>query len=298
MLFEKLSLLTIIINMNFILYYLFILPISYLPYFLLYKVSNFLSFVFRALIKYRKKVIYKNLKNSFPEKNEKELKRLSNNFYNHFADLMVESFKGFTISKKQINQRFQAENQHVLERFKDQNIIIIGGHYNNWEICGQGLPNYFDHEMLAIYKPLSNKYFDQKMKTSREKFGLKMIPMKNTKRYFTNNNKKPRAILFGSDQSPSNKNRAYWTHFLNQDTAFLYGAEKYATEFNWPVIYGSIIKNKRGFYSINYQVITENPSKCQTGDIISKFALLLEKDIKSKPEYWLWSHNRWKHKKP
>ena len=297
MLFEKLSLLTIIINMNFILYYLFILPISYLPYFLLYKVSDLLSFLFRNLIKYRKRVIYKNLENSFPEKNENEIQYLANKFYSHFSDLILESFKGFTISKKQIKQRLQVENQHVIDKFKSQNIIIIGGHYNNWEICGQGLPNYFDHEMLAIYKPLTNKFFDQKMKKSREKFGLKMIPMKYTKRNFENSNHKSKAILFGSDQSPSSIKRAYWTEFLNQDTAFLFGAEKYATEFNWPVIYGSINKNKRGFYKVNYQIITEKPRECNKGFIITKFAQLLEKDIKNKPEYWLWSHNRWKRKR-
>ena len=297
MLFEKLSLLTRTINMNLILYYLLILPISYLPYSLLYKVSNFLSFIFKNLFKYRKEVIYKNLKNSFPEKNQYEIQNLADKFYSHFSDLIVESFKGFTISKKQITQRLQVENQYVIDKFKNQNIILIGGHYNNWEICGQGLPNYFNHDLLAIYKPLTNKYFDKKMKNSREKFGLKMIPMKYTKRYFETSDDKPKAILFGSDQSPSNNKRAYWTEFLNQETAFLFGAEKYAMEFNWPVIYGSINKNKRGYYKVNYQIITEDPTNCNEGYIISKFAQLLENDIKYKPEYWLWSHNRWKRKK-
>tara|TARA_B100001287_G_scaffold39130_1_gene28318 strand:- start:25655 stop:26509 length:855 start_codon:yes stop_codon:yes gene_type:complete len=283
--------------MNLIIFYLLILPISYLPYRLLYIVSNFLAFIFKNVIQYRKEVIYKNLKNSFPDKNNIEIKTLINKFYNHFSDLIIESFKGFTISKKQIIQRLQVENQHVIDKFKNQNIILIGGHYNNWEICGQGLPNYFDHELFAIYKPLKNSFFNEKMKVSREKFGLKMIPMKYTKRYFEKSARRPKAILFGSDQSPSNIKRAYWTKFLNQETAFLQGAEKYAVEFDWPVIYGSINKIKRGFYKVNYQIITEKPSNCSKGYIISKFAQLLEKDIKNKPEYWLWSHNRWKRKK-
>ncbi len=283
--------------MNLIIFYLLILPVSYLPYRLLYIVSNFLAFIFKNVIQYRKEVIYKNLKNSFPDKNNIEIKTLKNKFYNHFSDLIIESFKGFTISKKQIIQRLQVENQHVIDKFKNQNIILIGGHYNNWEICGQGLPNYFDHELFAIYKPLKNSFFNEKMKVSREKFGLKMIPMKYTKRYFEKSASRPKAILFGSDQSPSNIKRAYWTKFLNQETAFLQGAEKYAVEFDWPVIYGSINKIKRGFYKVNYQIITEKPSNCSKGYIISKFAQLLEKDIKNKPEYWLWSHNRWKRKK-
>ena len=132
---------------------------------------------------------------------------------------------------------------------KGQNIILIGGHYNNWEMTAQRMPLVFKHELFAIYKPIKNKFYDRKMKSSREKFGLNMISMKETKAYFNNETDTPRAIIFGSDQSPSNSKKAYWTKFLNQDSAFLYGAEKYAKSFNWPVIYVSINKIKRGYYS-------------------------------------------------
>lgn len=238
------------------------------------------------------------MSNSFPEKSEKEIKIIVNQFYQHFSDLISESFKGFTISKKNIKRRLIPNNQDLLNQFKDQNIILIGGHYNNWEICGQGLPLYFDHKMYAIYKPLSNQFFDKKMRSSREKFGLNMIPMKETKNCFNDFTDQPKAIVFGSDQSPSNPNRAYWLKFLNQDTGFLFGAEKYAREFNWPVIYVSIIKNKRGFYRMNYEIISVDSKSTSNGEIISKFSELLEKDIRNTPQYWLWSHNRWKHKKP
>jgi KDO2-lipid IV(A) lauroyltransferase len=159
------------------------------------------------------------------------------------------------------------------------------------------MPLVFKHDVYAIYKPLSNKFFDNKMRKSREKFGLKMIPMKTTKEYFTNVSDRPRAIIFGSDQSPSNAKKALWINFLNQESAFLYGAEKYAKDFNWPVIYVSINKIKRGCYELEYKLITDSPNKETYGNIISDFAKLLESDINNAPPYWLWTHKRWKKKK-
>ena len=285
--------------MNFIFYYLFILPISYLPKYFLYFFSNLLYVFLGRVLKYRKKIIHKNLKNSFPEKSENEIFEIRNNFYKHFCDLIVESFSGFSISRKSIEQKITIENQDLLNEFAEngQNIILIGGHYNNWEMTAQRMPLVFMHDLFAIYKPLKNKFFDRKMKSSREKFGLNMISMKETKAYFNNKTNTPRAIIFGSDQSPSNSKKAYWTKFLNQDSAFLYGAEKYAKSFNWPVIYVSINKIKRGDYLVQYKLITQKPKEESYGEIIKKFAFLLESDIKNQPEYWLWTHNRWKKKK-
>ena len=285
--------------MNFIFYYFFILPISYLPKYFLYFFSNLLYVFLGRVLKYRKKIIHKNLKNSFPEKSENEIFEIRNNFYKHFCDLIVESFSGFSISRKSIEQKITIENQDLLNEFAEngQNIILIGGHYNNWEMTAQRMPLVFKHELFAIYKPIKNKFYDRKMKSSREKFGLNMISMKETKAYFTNETDTPRAIIFGSDQSPSNSKKAYWTKFLNQDSAFLYGAEKYAKSFNWPVIYVSINKIKRGDYLVEYQLITQKPKEESYGEIIKKFAFLLESDIKNQPEYWLWTHNRWKKEK-
>jgi KDO2-lipid IV(A) lauroyltransferase len=285
--------------MNFIFYYFFILPISYLPKYFLYIFSNLLYVFLGRVLKYRKKIIHKNLKNSFPEKSENEIFEIRNNFYKHFCDLIVESFSGFSISRKSIEQKITIKNQDLLNEFavKGQNIILIGGHYNNWEMTAQRMPLVFKHELFAIYKPIKNKFYDRKMKSSREKFGLNMISMKETKAYFTNETDTPRAIIFGSDQSPSNSKKAYWTKFLNQDSAFLYGAEKYAKSFNWPVIYVSINKIKRGDYLVEYQLITQKPKEESYGEIIKKFAFLLESDIKNQPEYWLWTHNRWKKEK-
>ena len=284
--------------MNYIVYYLFILPIAYLPYFILYKVSTVLCFVLKSVVGYRKKLVYKNLQNSFPEKSNKEIKRIFDAFYRHLTDVFIESFKGFIISKKTILKRLVVINQEALLKFGNQNIILIGAHYNNWEICGQCLPLYFNHSLLAIYKPLKNKFFNLKMKKSREKFGLEMIPMNKTKEYFNKESETPKGIIFGSDQSPSNPKNSHWMNFLNQETGVLFGAEKYAKEFNWPVIYVRINKIKRGYYKTEYEIITENPVLCKHGEITERFMTLVENDIKFKPQYWLWSHNRWKHQRP
>ena len=143
-----------------------------------------------------------------------------------------------------------------------------------------------------------NKFMDVKMRKTRGKFGLDLIPMKLTKKYFDERSSTPRAIIFAADQSPSNSKKSYWTTFLNQDTAVQFGVEKYAKEDNWPVIYGEIRKVKRGDYEVKYEVICENPSEMQYGEITELHTKALEKSILKAPEYWLWSHRRWKHKRP
>ena len=285
--------------MNNFLYHIIIIPISNLNNFFLYLVSDVLYLIVGKLIKYRKPLITKNLKNSFPEKSENEIKTIQRYFYKHFLDLIVESLKGFTISKKEINRKIKLKNPDLLNVMaqKSQNIILIGGHYNNWEMSAQKMPLECEHELFAIYKPLSNKFFDKKMKDSREKFGLRMISMKETKNYFQKNNDKPRAIIFGSDQSPSSTKNAHWLNFLNQESGFLFGAEKYAKEFNWPVVYVSIQKIQRGTYEVSFQLITDKPNEEPNGKIIQDFANLLEIDINRNPPYWLWTHNRWKKSK-
>ena len=285
--------------MNYLLYYIIILPISSLNNFFLYLVSDVLYLIVSKLIKYRLKIKKKNLKNSFPNKSENEIKGIRRYFYKHFSDLIVESLKGFTISEKRINKKIKIKNPELVNEMakNGQNIILIGGHYNNWEMSAQKMPLECKHELFAIYKPLSNEFFDKKMKDSREKFGLIMIPMKETKNYFNTDDKKPRAIIFGSDQSPSNAKNAHWINFLNQESGFLYGAEKYAKEFNWPVVYVSIQKIQRGTYEVSFQLITDKPNEEPNGKIIQDFANLLEIDINRNPPYWLWTHNRWKKSK-
>ena len=281
-----------------ILYHIFIVPISLLPYPFLYFISDILYLVIYKVIRYRKETILTNLKNSFPNKSKQELNKITSAFYHHFCDLIMETLKGFTISEKQIRKRVIIKNPEFLNYYADkgQSVILVGGHYNNWEICVQAFSMYSNHKCITIYKPLSNTFFNSKIYKSRSKFGLELISMQQTKGSFIKD-AKPRVIVFGSDQNPANPKRAHWVQFLNQDTAVLFGVEKYAKEYDWPVVFVSISKAKRGHYEVEYSLITDKPTEQPHGKITEDFTKRLEQDIINKPQYWLWSHKRWKHKR-
>ena len=281
-----------------IFYYLLILPISLLPYPLLYLFSDFLFLIMYRLIGYRKKVVFTNLKNSFPNKSDQELKAIMADFYRHLCDIIMESIKGFMISEKQLRKRLVIKNPEFSNYFADkgQSIIFVGGHYNNWEICAQAFAMYSNHECIGIYKPLSNAFINNKIYTSRSKYGMHLVAMKQTKKSFEADGK-AKAIVFGSDQNPANPKRAHWVQFLNQDTGVLFGVERYAKEYNWPVVFVSISKAKRGHYEVEYSLVTDKPTEEPHGKITEDFTKRLEQDIINQPQYWLWSHKRWKHKR-
>ena len=283
-----------------LLYYIIIIPLSLLPHFILYRISDLLCVIMKDILKYRKDIILGNIKRSFPKKTVDQQLEIYANFYRHFCDLLIENLKGFTITKTQIKIRLKMLNPELVNDYfeKGKSIILIGGHYNNWEITAQGCPIYLKHELYAIYKPLKSDFYNNKMRSTRSKFGLHLTPMKLTKKYFELETKNPKAIIFGSDQSPSNVKNAYWTTFLNQDTGFLFGAEKYAKDYNYPVIYVHIEKVKRGFYMVNFELICDSPKSLKHGEIMELFSKKLEKNIVDIPHYWLWSHHRWKKSKP
>lgn len=285
---------------NALLYYLVIIPISLLPFPLLYALSDGLNVLFYYMLGYRKKVVLQNIRNSFPDKTEKEHIEICKKFYRHFCDLVVESLKTFTISEKEVLKRVICTNPEVIDKYFDQkrSVIIAGGHYNNWEIFAVAVDALIKHKTVGIYKPLSNKYFDEKMRATRGKYGLEMISTKEVKTFFDTHINVLTATIFGTDQSPSNPNNAYWMKFLNQDTGVLFGAEKFAKEYNYPVVYGRLNKLKRGHYSLDFTDVTDTPKDTAHGVITEKITNLLEKDIQAIPQYWLWTHRRWKHKRP
>ena len=281
-----------------IFYYILILPLSLLPYPLLYLLSDIIFLIMYRVIGYRKEVVFTNLKNSFPNKSKQELTKIMSDFYRHLCDIIMESVKGFTISEKQLRKRLIIKNPEFSNYFADkrQSIIFVGGHYNNWEICAQAFAMYSNHKCIGIYKPLSNAFINDKIYTSRSKYGMHLISMKQTKKSFEDGDE-PKAIVFGSDQNPANPKRAHWVQFLNQDTGVLFGVERYAKEYDWPVVFVSIRKAKRGYYEVEYSLVTDNPNEEPHGKITEDFTKRLEQDIINQPQYWLWSHKRWKHKR-
>ncbi len=286
--------------LNFLLYFCIILPVSLLPFFVLYRLSDLLFWLFYYVLRYRRKVVENNIRHSFPQKEKSEQQEIVRNFYRHFCDLFVESLKLFTISKKSVLSRLHVVNPALADKYfaNGKSVILVGGHYNNWELLAVAIDAQLKHHCVALYKPLTNKFFDIRMRRTRGKFGLEMLSIRETGNFFENRKAELNAVIFGSDQAPGNPRKAYWMKFLNQDTAVLFGTEKYARDYNLPVLYGRINKVSRGHYTFELELITDDPKSMKYGAITEAHTMLLEKDINRHPQYWLWSHRRWKHKKP
>jgi KDO2-lipid IV(A) lauroyltransferase len=241
-----------------------------------------------------------NLMNSFPEKSPEELLKIESMFYLHLCDVIVETFKSFTISEKEIQKRMVLINPELPDKYfaEGRSLLLAGGHYNNWEWIATSLHQQIQHTAAALYTPLSNTFFEQKMQSTRGRFGLKMIPTKNASAFFEAYKNQLTATVFGIDQSPRHPSRCHWMHFLNQDTGVMFGLEKYARELDCPVLFSNITKVKRGYYSLRFSLLTDQPRNESNGMIVEKATQLLEQQIISLPQYWLWTHKRWKHKKP
>lgn len=211
---------------------------------------------------------------------------------------MVESFKIFSITEEETKARFKVTNPEILKPYFDQgrSVLIAGGHYNNWEMLAVGIDSYIAHQSVAIYHRLGNKFMNDKALESRGKYGLKMISRQEVKDYFAQT-KDLTATIFGADQSPSIAKKVYWMQFLNQETAIMFGVEKFAKEKNLPVIFGGIQKVKRGHYEFTIEVLIDDPSKAAYGEITEAHVKRLEQQIIADPQYWLWTHKRWKRKR-
>lgn len=284
---------------SYILYYFIIIPISWLPFPFLYLFSDFLFLMFFYVTPYRKKVVFTNLRNSFPEKSEKEIGEIAKKFYRHFCDLVLETIKSFTISEKQIRKRMIYKNPEIFEPYfqKKKSLIVVTGHYNSWEWMAMASRFYVKHRTFALFMPLSNKFFDAKVKRSRCKFGIEMYSVRDTQKNFAKYENDITITGFVGDQTPSNLTRCHWMNFLNQDTPVYLGTEKYSTLYDYPVLFAVIKKIKRGFYDVEFVPISENPKEEKPLAITERHTKFLEKLIVEKPEYWLWTHKRWKHKR-
>jgi len=286
--------------MSAILYWLVLKPISLLPYRALYIVSDFFFWLLYHVFGYRKKVVRGNLTRSFPEKSPSEIRAIEKDFYRHFCDLILESLKNFSADAGQLAARFEHRNTEVLDRLhaEGRSAILAGGHYGNWEMWALSAPVHFKHRLMAIYKRLSNPYFDEKMRSTRGKFGLELVSTKETSDWLLANRENLFVSVFAIDQSPSDPRKAHWISFLGQETACLFGAEKYAKELNLAIVFGHLRKVSRGKYAIDYELITDDPSSFEYGKLTERMSALLEIDIRLEPRYWLWTHKRWKHKRP
>lgn len=279
----------------------FVYLLSFLPLWILHLKSSAFYVLVYYVLGYRKKVVLQNLRNSFPDKSEEEIKSICKGFYKNFCDVIFETIKSFTISKEQLGKRvhYTQSGQKIVNDHaaKKQTIVIVIGHCANWEWTPLSYQPNFDQVLLGVYHPLSNKAFDGLMLKMRSKFGAHIISMKEFYPFLIRNRNTNYSLGLNADQSPPPES-AYWTKFLNQDTAVFNGPAKIAKKFNYPLVYGRVIRTKRGYYEIDIRMVCEDP-KLYTEDQISDMHLKhLEENILAKPADWLWSHRRWKHKRP
>jgi len=277
-------------------YYLFVWPLSHLPLWILYRFSDLLYLLLISVVPYRRKVIDSNLRNSFPEKSEREIKQLRRKFYRHFSDIVIEGVKNLSISKKELLSRISVVNPELMDRLYQQNksLLLVSGHYNNWEWMITAQSMLFQHKAMGIGMPMSSKFWDKKVTTQRERFGMNVIHSANYREEIEARTNEAIAILTLADQSPGDSRKSYWMNFLNRPTAVLFGAEQMANEYDLAVVFFAIHKIKRGVYSIELKLITDEPRKLSWGEITKTHTRLLEENIRRNPEQWIWSHKRWK----
>lgn len=267
------------------------------PFRVVYLMSDFAFFIIYYMTRYRRKVVYNNLRKSFPEKPENEIKKIEKKFYRHLCDITFESIKGMTINKSCLEKRFKIKNIEIPNSYfiNGQSVIILASHYGNWEYGILATNMAIMHQAISLYLPLKNKHSEKYGLKRRSRFGMQMIAVQETKSIFENKPETPVAVIMAADQSPSNLEKAIWIKFLNQDTACLHGPEAYAKKIGLPIIYLKISKVKRGYYEMKFEDLKIQPNKTAPGEITEKYFFNLERDISEAPEYWLWSHRRWKH---
>lgn len=288
--------------MKAISYYL-VLPLLYaislLPFWAMYLLSDGLYVIVYRVVGYRKKVVQTNLRNAFPEKTAQEIQDIQRQFYKYFCDLILETLKTLTIRPKALLQRLSFENGDLYERFfrEKQSVIIVMGHLGNWELAGARFSQTEYHQLFVIYHPLANKYFNNLVTYMRTRLGNKLYTMQETFRGMVKNRNEVTATAFIADQTPQPQG-AYWTTFLNQETPVFRGTAKVAKKLKYPIIYASIIRTKRGYYRIVNELLVEDPTQLSEDEISELHTRRLEADIVESPAHWLWTHRRWKHKKP
>jgi KDO2-lipid IV(A) lauroyltransferase len=275
--------------------------ISLLPFSLLFVVSDILNFFFQHVLKYRRKVIFDNLHHAFPEKTEEEIITIARKFYRHLTDIILEAVKMHGMSEKEMRRRVKFTGLEQFEKLYIQNksFIVLSMHYNNWEWTS-GLQLQTKHKALTLYNPIrGNQALENFILHSREKWGGKCVPVHKAGRAVLEFNRAGKPTLLGlvADQTP-NATSKFWTVFLNREAPFFSGPVKIAKRANQPVFFHQIRKTGRGKYEMIFTPLCENPKEIESEEILLRYVRKMEKTIREKPEYYLWSHRRWKHKRP
>jgi len=288
--------------MNQIVFYLtypLIWLISRLPMFILYLISDFFYVLLYYVFGYRKAVVLKNISYAFPEKSEEEKQKIAKNFYKHFTDIMIESIKSFSISEKEILKRYKYKNPELVNKYakEGKSIALVSAHLANWE-WSISTPLVLNIDIFGAYNKLRNETFEKTLRENREKFGVKGATTANFIKLIKHNfeNNVQGAYILLSDQSPHIEKTFHWGTFFGVKVPVHTGAEMLAKKNDLVVINYRAKKIKRGYYETDFELITENPKEYKDYEITDKFLRITERNITEQPEFYLWSHNRFKHK--
>ena len=275
--------------------------IALLPFWALFILADIFYVMLFYVVRYRRKVVRENLTRSFPEKSQKEIREITKKYYHHLSDLGIETIKFSRMTEKEINERIKLNNVEIFEEYyqKGKSTILLGMHHNNWE-WALYFQRFIKAQALVVYDPLrGNKAMERFILNSRERFGAKYVAIEHSVRaaFALNQAKHPSVLLLLADQT-SPVNSQIWTNFLNQETAFFSGPMKIAVKTGWAVLFFHIRKVGRSRYEVFIYKLIENPSEVKPEEIMIAYVRKMEEIIKAEPEYWLWTHRRWKHKRP
>lgn len=266
----------------------------------MYLLSDFLSFILLRVVKYRVDVVRYNLKSSNLKLTEKDIKKLIKNFYSHFCDIYLEMIKLDRMNKIDVEKRLKVLNPEIANKYlkEDKSVILLVSHYGGYEWC-TALDYFFEYKVAAIYTPLKDKELENLTIKSRARHGMKLISRYTALNDIRELEVSDQKYIYGfmADQSPQIRKINYWSHFLGVEVPVFTGAERMAKELDIPLIFAKMSKIDRGKYQMRLQLISEKPKEINDFEITEKYLRLVEDQIYEKPDYYFWTHNRFKHQR-
>lgn len=257
-----------------------------------------MSFILYRLLGYRREVVYSNLKRALPHQSEAEYKRIEKGFYRHLCDIFLEIIKSMGMTQNEMMERFQVKNIEVLTQFEKENrsAFILCGHYASWEWM-MSLGYHMNHIGYGIYRPLKNPYFDRLIKRVRSRHNAFMIPQREAAKIIRNKESRNQRGVYGfaSDQSPRPTPKTYWRTFMGIEVPVYTGAERLSRELNIPLVFAKINRFKRGFYEVEFKLLSAQPKTTEINKITDRYTAWLEAQIAQDPAQYIWSHRRFKY---
>lgn len=279
-----------------------LMALSCLPLGVLYFLANMLTPFVYHVVRYRRSVVEQNLRRSFPEKDERELRRIERQYYRHLSHLLVEALYNLRTTPTKIKKHYRIVNREVIDRYYEEgkSVVLLSAHYNNWEYMVAGLNMLMRHHGVGVGKPLNDKKIGARITRRRIRYGTEVVDQTNVRdvMLYYEQHHVPCAYMMLCDQSPNDVHKCFWTTFLHQETPFIYGGEHVARKYALPVIYYEVRQVRRGYYEVFFEELCPNAAEVPQYSVIRAYIDRLERLLRREPQYWLWSHRRWKRVRP